>query len=861
MRAGAEQRRCIRIAVAILSIFTVLCARNILDYSPTYDEPTFLHVGEELASGQGWRTEVSVVHAPLSFYTHGLLLKPFRFEDETQRLRWARATMLVYALAMGALVFVWASELFGAPAGIVALSLYCFDSNILAHSSLITTDIIHACFSLFLLYFFWRYMSEGRRRWVVASGVSLGLALLSKYSAVLWFALLPVMGAVLLVRDFLKKRQGKAVESQCPTPRGFVLGVLAIFLLAILILNIGYGFTGSFVPLGANHYQSRLLAALSDHPLTSKVPVPAPFPFMRGFDRQKYISEVGHPSFLAGMHSTKGWWYYYLACFLLKMPTAFWPILAWAAVVILRRRDGPRRAAEFILLFSSLAIVGASSFLSKSQAGFRYVLTSVPPLFVLGGAAATDATARWKRPALAGLMFLYVAPAVWVHPHHIAYFSELVGGPKSGYKWLSDSNLDWGQDLGRAREYVAKSDVSVTVNPGMMPVSGRILINATSLQDCFATYDIHGWLRPFKPVDYVGYSWLVFDVNENAVANRSRETGGLPDEYYFGTFEYARDRFQSAERLAGATLAAHPGLPEGLYLLGVSKLALGELDAAVEALDAVPATHPFYVDARADLSFIAALQGRSDASRTFWKQSSIEDTLRAYAERPALDVEEYSGLSAADPGDWTFHNNLGVSLWAEGMLPEAEAEIRLAVDIQPNFVEALGNLAIVLEERGLFEEALRAQTQYNSDFLLLRASPYRDYRVYYEDTRVMMGDTLEVYPKADEDALRLKAHLARHPSDVSALNRLGVVLMRNGRFGEAYENLNRALALSPASSALYTNLAVLYTEKCMLSRALDACERAVEMDAQNESAAQLLSSIRRRLASSRNDGAGSRHSE
>jgi Flp pilus assembly protein TadD/4-amino-4-deoxy-L-arabinose transferase-like glycosyltransferase len=853
--------RCIRIAVGILSIFTVLCVRNIFDHSPTYDEPTFLHVGEELASGQGWRTEMSVVHAPLSFYTHGLLLKPFRFGSETQRLRWARATMLLYALAMGALVFVWATELFGGPAGILALLMYCFNSNILGHSSLITTDVIHACFSLFLLYFFWRYMSGGGKRWVVASGISLGLALLSKYSAVLWFVLLPAMGAALLVRDSLKTRRGKAVESPGHTPTGFFLGMLAIFLLAILILNIGYGFTGSFAPLGANHHQSRLLATLSDHPLTSKVPVPAPYPFVRGFDRQKYISEVGHPSFMAGMHSTKGWWYYYLACFPLKMPAAFWPILAWAAFVKVRKRDGPRSDAEFILLFSSLAIVGAGSFLSESHAGFRYVLTAVPPLFVLGGAAATDATARWKRPELAALMCLYVAPALWAHPHHIAYFSELVGGPKNGYKWLSDSNLDWGQDLGRAREYAAKSDVPITVNPGMMPVPGRILINATTLQDCFATHDIHGWLRPFKPVDYVGYSWLVFDVNEEAVANRACETGGLPDEYYLGAFEYARDRFQSAEQLARATLAAHPGLPGGSYLLGISRLALGELDEAAEAFDAVPVSHPFYVDARANLSFIAALQGRSDASRTFWKQSSIEDTLRAYAERPTLDVEEYSGLSAADPSDWKLHNNLGVSLWAEGTLHEAEEEIRLTVDIQPNFVEALANLAIVLEERGLFEEALRAQTQYNSDFLLLRASPYRDYRVYYEDKRMMLGDTLEVYPKADEDVLRLKSHLALHPSDVSALNRLAIALMRNGRFGEAYENLSRALVLSPASSALYTNLAVLYTEKNMLSRALDACERAVELDAQNESAARLLSSIRRRLASSKNDGAVGRHSE
>jgi hypothetical protein len=39
-----------------------------------------------------------------------------------------------------------------------------------------------------------------------------------------------------------------------------------------------------------------------------------------------------------------------------------------------------------------------------------------------------------------------IARCVWIHPDHLAYFNELVG-PRNGYRYLIDSNLDWGQDL------------------------------------------------------------------------------------------------------------------------------------------------------------------------------------------------------------------------------------------------------------------------------------------------------------------------------------------------------------------------------------------------------------------------------
>ena len=46
--------------------------------------------------------------------------------------------------------------------------------------------------------------------------------------------------------------------------------------------------------------------------------------------------------------------------------------------------------------------------------------------------------------------------SVSIFPHYLAYFNELAGGPKNGYKFLVDSNLDWGQDLKGLKRYMDK---------------------------------------------------------------------------------------------------------------------------------------------------------------------------------------------------------------------------------------------------------------------------------------------------------------------------------------------------------------------------------------------------------------------
>ena len=60
---------------------------------------------------------------------------------------------------------------------------------------------------------------------------------------------------------------------------------------------------------------------------------------------------------------------------------------------------------------------------------------------------AAHAGARWWRATIVVLLLLHIVVIARIHPHYLAYFNELVGGPDRCYVHLSDSNVDWGQDL------------------------------------------------------------------------------------------------------------------------------------------------------------------------------------------------------------------------------------------------------------------------------------------------------------------------------------------------------------------------------------------------------------------------------
>ncbi|NOX56393.1 MAG: hypothetical protein GXP27_18500 [Planctomycetes bacterium] len=65
----------------------------------------------------------------------------------------------------------------------------------------------------------------------------------------------------------------------------------------------------------------------------------------------------------------------------------------------------------------------------------------------------------WFVPAVTVACLLWTAVGTLLnHPHHLAYFNELAGGPENGWKHLLGSNFDWGQDFQLAAQVICGPD-------------------------------------------------------------------------------------------------------------------------------------------------------------------------------------------------------------------------------------------------------------------------------------------------------------------------------------------------------------------------------------------------------------------
>src|SRR5262249_8639763 len=105
----------------------------------------------------------------------------------------AKLQIVLLGILLGVFVFVWARDLFGPAAATVALLLYTFDPNVLAHSQIVHTDVPFTAFFFIGTYWFWRAL--GRLTWLnlVSAALFFALAAITKYSypviVLVWVAL------------------------------------------------------------------------------------------------------------------------------------------------------------------------------------------------------------------------------------------------------------------------------------------------------------------------------------------------------------------------------------------------------------------------------------------------------------------------------------------------------------------------------------------------------------------------------------------------------------------------------------------------------------------------------------------------
>jgi dolichyl-phosphate-mannose-protein mannosyltransferase len=428
----------------------------------------------------------------------------------------ARLPVIGLTLLLAIIVYTWTRELFGARSGLLALTLLSFDPNILAHGNLATNDMGLTCFATLALYAFWRWMSRPTAARAVIAGLSLGLAQVSKFSAIY---LIPVVLIILVTdRTWISTTAASRLPAKSTTLYLAVIAVAAYFSIWLVYgFNVG---TLKGYPFPAREYLTGLQGAIT-------------------------LIGRGKDSFLLGAYSAKGWWYYFPVAFAVKTPLPTL-ILIGASLAFVYRR-GTWRSTSFLLIPVGIyfAICLASSF----DIGYRHLLPILPCLFIFTGQLALI---EWKTSLLrtwviSAMVIWLTIGSVRTFPHYLAFFNEIAGGPDNGYKILVDSNLDWGQELIGLRNYMTQENISSvklsyhgTADPTaygvvyeplpsypynqwtsdtvpdilLNPPAGVYAISASNLQGLrFKNHDLYATFRQRKPDAIVGHCIFIYRIN------------------------------------------------------------------------------------------------------------------------------------------------------------------------------------------------------------------------------------------------------------------------------------------------------------------------------------------------------------
>ncbi|WP_435006272.1 ArnT family glycosyltransferase [Tundrisphaera lichenicola] len=330
----------------------------------------------------------------------------------------------------------WSRRLYGPRAMALASVIFALSPNLLAHGALSTMELPATASILGMAYGFWWFLRSGRSWILWATGAVGGLAFSCKFTTILIPPILSLLWAVDLIKN--RPESERSVRTILRMARTIIPGMIG-FGLAMAVSNLLITGFASITP-SANHGVHpiiegkfppsihRWISGLFESPLPSD---------WVAFATQMIYQRNGGPSYLLGERRMSGWVYYYPLTLAVKVPLAFW-ILVAGRIKMAVRGDRDWMLAAFIIAFLLAAMLG-----SKRNYGIRYLLP-VAPIAIIWVSAVAEGCRKFRWFAAIGLVGMATSVA-GIHPHELTYFNEAAGGPIGGRRILSDSNLDWGQ--------------------------------------------------------------------------------------------------------------------------------------------------------------------------------------------------------------------------------------------------------------------------------------------------------------------------------------------------------------------------------------------------------------------------------
>ncbi len=475
---------------------------------------------------------------------------------------WGRIPMILLLVLLGFYVFKWAREFGGNKAGILSLLLFSLSPTLLAHGRLVTTDVAAAFGFFTATYYFLKFLAKPDWKKTILAGVFLGIALLLKFST---FILLPLFGLFIIFWAMIKNPDWR---SRFKSFFAYCLKFIIILIIAVVLIWLVY------IYHVWNYPQERQISDI-DILLT-----PNPLPYVRvlalkmaSIDLLRPLAQYllglamvfhrgvsGNTTYFLGEVSTSGWKTYFPIVYLLKETIVFHALSAMALILALfsaikavSKGFFPGLKTLVVSRFREIAMlifIAFYWFISISgnlNIGVRHLLPVFPFTIVLIAIAIAGLLKppflKLKTAFLAALICFQAFSVLRVFPSFLAYFNEFVGGPDQGYKYVVDSNLDWGQDLKRLNQWLEENKIDKVYldyfggsdaifylgdkymlwhsayDPVGLSESSYLAISATFLQNetgevIKGSFGHYRWLisGQYQPVAKIGYSIFVYKI-------------------------------------------------------------------------------------------------------------------------------------------------------------------------------------------------------------------------------------------------------------------------------------------------------------------------------------------------------------
>jgi len=479
-----------------------------------------------------------------------------------QILFYSRIPMILILIFMGWFLFFWSKKIFGNKGALLTLFLFSLSPTFLAHGRLVTTDAAASLGAVLATYFWIKFLKEPSKKNIILAGLIFGLSMLFKFSLVL---IIPFFITITLVYAWIKVRNVKKYwfSALKYLALSFLVGVIGM----IFVVWPIYQYHVWNYPLQKQVRDTEfLLSSLRNRPLAELVTKMAKNPILRPY-AQFFLGIImvsqrvsgGNTMYFLGEISSKGWRNYFPVVYSIKEPLPFHILtitallyLAWLIKKPFWKKPLKRSWVwidNHFTEFSMLVFIGiywAVSINSNLNLGIRHLLPVFPFTMILTAGVISkflkQPFLKLKCLFLGILIFWQIFSVVKIYPHFIAYFNELIDGPNNGYIYTVDSNLDWGQDLKRLKNWMDENKIDniyldyfgggnanyylknkyISWNGNLkeekFPRGNYLAISASSLQggrglpahNFDQPWGYYLWLDKYKPIKKIGYSIFVY---------------------------------------------------------------------------------------------------------------------------------------------------------------------------------------------------------------------------------------------------------------------------------------------------------------------------------------------------------------